>query len=382
MTSINRDPSPMPPMNISEGFIDHEDVSPPSDDTAIMKDVFHFRPQTTFSSTQKKTVDTVESLDDDEDKNLITRNTKANEKPKDKDLQYFTHAPVLPKPTELNLDTKPVTDKIENAKNVSPKDLINLIPKDSIPQQTDKPHSTDNKKAEVPSTDNNQNAQQNKDTSHQIRASETMTQVPQGSKEDVAKPKELDQNTVSPLKFSQKAIEGEAAMEKDVMQSYSASRTLHTEMIKHSFAEVKLKQHHRKALHQQTDELKDAIAKKAKVSETLKWVNTATTIGLIILSVVSFALSIVTGGVSALFGAVTSILGTASGVMGATQGIMQLQNQEKQGVAAGLTLERELEYHGIDTILTETQKGNDSISNNTQDAIQIQKNKSNVKIFS
>lgn len=173
----------------------------------------------------------------------------------------------------------------------------------------------------------------------------------------------------------------EANLERDILRCHSDVRATRYEAISISSQEVVVKQKHRHDLHAQLDKLHENLAKRAKTSKYLSWLQIGSTVALVIASVASFALAIVTGGISAILGALTATAAAANGIVGASNGFLQLDSQKQQGEALELRERREMEHTKIDTLLSDSQVEMQRIHNLWMLSVDVIRNRSNLKIF-
>lgn len=171
-------------------------------------------------------------------------------------------------------------------------------------------------------------------------------------------------------------------LEAEVFKYIAAQRELRVEEGRQNLKEIKLKQVYRKRLHEELDKLQEYLEKHAKTSEKLSWANSATTIALVVLSVAGFISSLVSGGYTTTIDALTAVGSAANNGVAITGQFMQLQSQEKEGLAKALQESRTLENTLVNGLLDENSHAFKHIQLLWKLANQIIKNQNRLKLSS
>lgn len=143
--------------------------------------------------------------------------------------------------------------------------------------------------------------------------------------------------------------------EREIFKMIAAQRNLRSEEWRQNLAEIKKKQLYAKALHEELNKLQKYLEEHAKASEKLEWASGATTIGLVILSVAGFVSALLSGGYTTTINTLGLVGSTANSAINVTGQVMQLQSQEKEGLAKELQELRSLENELVQKILADNQ---------------------------
>lgn len=171
-------------------------------------------------------------------------------------------------------------------------------------------------------------------------------------------------------------------MEAEIFKYIAAQRAIRIEEGKQNLNEIKKKQLYRKELYQELNRLQKHLEENAKASEKLEWANTATTIGLVVLSVAGFISAVVSGGYNTALDALTVVGSTANSAVNITGQVMQLKTQEKEGLAKELQELRFLENELVEKILSQNQHAFKHLHHLWKLASEIIKNQNRLKLSS
>lgn len=186
---------------------------------------------------------------------------------------------------------------------------------------------------------------------------------------DPSKSKPFDEGNKPQFDFSDSSID------REVFGQIHALRESFEEHTKGLLYEIKILQTLQKDIHMNRDQYMKDLEERGADSETLSWLQWATTIGALGLAILCFSATVVTGGLSAILGGISAVAGMVDGGVRTTNTFHNMKTQTLQGVLGENKLLGELGHGQITDILARHQTTLQKMNNTINEGMQILKNR-------
>lgn len=157
-------------------------------------------------------------------------------------------------------------------------------------------------------------------------------------------------NLPSPIITDEENFAIDSVLEKEIFTRKNEHRESYNESSALIIKEIRYKQLQQKRLHGERDQFLKELEERAKTSEALRWLQGGSSIAMLGLGVLAFAVAIFTGGMGVL-GVLAAIAGGVSGVVSGIGGLEGLKTQEVRAIADKLKTLGEMEHAQVNTLL-------------------------------